>query len=186
MSSPKGEKNQLLADIRNSVDEFVKENAIDKVKCLSRYNPEKVANILYLYSIGNSQTALVKKYGFHRKTVINVLIDYADHLGKFKELGGKLAARSYIGLESLEEDLIDALRARLESGYTPEFKDLKEISIAKSNSQRHAMTARGEASQITEERKVITQEDYEDTLKAAKERLQALKKADIIDIDGDN
>ena len=102
MSSPKGEKNQLLADIRNSVDEFVKENAIDKVKCLSRYNPEKVANILYLYSIGNSQTALVKKYGFHRKTVINVLIDYADHLGKFKELGGKLAARSYIGLESLE------------------------------------------------------------------------------------
>ena len=78
------------------------------------------------------------------------------------------------------------MRARLESGYTPEFKDLKEISIAKSNSQRHAMTARGEASQITEERKVITQEDYEDTLKAAKERLQALKKADIIDIDGDN
>ncbi len=47
MSSPKGERNQLLADIRNSVDEFVKENAIDKVKCLSRYNPEKVANILY-------------------------------------------------------------------------------------------------------------------------------------------
>jgi len=48
------------------------------------------------------------------------------------------------------------------------------------------LTARGEASNITEERKVVTQEDYEDTIKAAKERLEALKKADIIDIDGDN
>lgn len=186
MSSTGGKKNQLLADIRESVDSFVKENAIDKVKCLSKYDPEKVSNILYLYSIGNSQTCLVRKYGFSRRTVINVLVDYADYLGQFRELGGKLAASSYIGLESLEEDLVEALRTKLEQGYDPEFRDLKEISIAKSNAQRHAMTARGEASQITEERKVITQEDYEDTLRAAKKRLQALKSNEIIDIDGNN
>jgi hypothetical protein len=63
---------------------------------------------------------------------------------------------------------------------------LKELSIAKANASREALTARGEASNITEERKVISQEDYEDTIKAARERLESLKKADIIEIDGDN
>jgi hypothetical protein len=40
------------------------------------------------------------------------------------------------------------------------------------------MTTRGEATSISEERKVITQEDYEDTLKAARERLEAMKRVD--------
>jgi F0F1-type ATP synthase membrane subunit b/b' len=80
------------------------------------------------------------------------------------------------------------VRDRLENDPEMEvsFRDLKELSIAKANASREALTARGEASNITEERKVVTQEDYEDTIKAAKERLEALKKADIIDIDGDN
>ena len=104
-------------------------------------------------------------------------------MGKFRELGGKLSARSYINLESLEEDVVDSLRRKLEAGYVPDFKDLKEVSIAKSNSQRQAMTARGEASNITEERKVYTQQDYEDTLQAVRDRMSKIKKEDIIDID---
>ena len=60
------------------------------------------------------------------------------------------------------------------------------VSIAKANASREALTARGEARNITEERKVVTQEDYEDTIKAAKARLEALKKSDIIELDGDN
>ena len=68
------------------------------------------------------------------------------------------------------------------------FKDIKELSIAKSNAFRETMTTRGEASSISEERKVITQEDYEDTLKAARERLEAMKRVDggeIIESDDD-
>jgi hypothetical protein len=109
-------------------------------------------------------------------------------LGKFKELGGKLAARNYMQLSSLEEDLVEKVRDRLENDPEMEvtFRDLKELSIAKANASREALTARGEASNITEERKVISQEDYEDTIKAARERLESLKKADIIEIDGDN
>ena len=57
-----------------------------KVKSLSVYDPEKVAKLLYLYST-TSQTRLVRKYG-HEQTVISVLADYADHMGKFKELSG--------------------------------------------------------------------------------------------------
>ena len=48
------------------------------------------------------------------------------------------------------------------------------------------MTSRGEATQITEERKVVTQEDYEDTIKAAKKRLQDMKRVDHPEIIEDN
>ena len=185
MSSPKEE---LLIKIKESVQEFAADEKFDKIKCLSRYDPDKVATILYLFSVGKSQTQIVKKYGFHRGTVIGILTDYADHLGKFKDLGGKLAARSYLQLSSLEEDLVEKVRDRLENDPEMEvtFRDLKELSIAKANASREALTARGEASQIKEERKVISQEDYEDTIKAARERIKALKTEDIIEVDGDN
>ncbi len=185
MSSPKEE---LLIKIKESVQEFAADEKFDKIKCLSRYDPDRVATILYLFSVGKSQTQIVKKYGFHRHTVIGILTDYADHLGKFKDLGGKLAARSYLQLSSLEEDLVEKVRDRLENDPEMEvtFRDLKELSIAKANASREALTARGEASQIKEERKVISQEDYEDTIKAAKERIRALKTEDIIEVDGDN
>jgi methylaspartate ammonia-lyase len=62
------------------------------------------------------------------------------------------------------------------------FRDLKELSIAKSNAFRESMTARGEASNITEDRQTVTQEDYEATVKAAQARLKAIKKADIIEL----
>ena len=103
-------------------------------------------------------------------------------------MGGKLAARSYLQLSSLEEDLVEKVRDRLENDPDMEvtFRDLKELSIAKANASREALTARGEASQIKEERKVISQEDYEDTIKAARDRLKALKMEDIIEVDGDN
>ena len=62
------------------------------------------------------------------------------------------------------------------------FKDLKEISIAKANSAREALTARGEATQITEDRKVYTQDEYEATVNAAKERIQKAKQAQVEEI----
>ena len=87
-------------------------------------------------------------------------------------------------LSSLEEDLVDKVRDRMENDPDMEvsFRDIKELSIAKSNAFRETMTTRGEATQITEERKVITQEDYEDTLKAAKERLESMKRVDQAEI----
>ena len=139
-----------------------------------------MAKLLYLYSTGSSQTRLVRKYGYERETVISVLADYADHMGKFKDLSGRIAAKAYLNLSSLEEDLIDKVRDRMENDPEMEvgFKDLKELSIAKANAAREALTARGEATQITEDRKVYSQEDYDATIKAAKDRIE---KAKIID-----
>ena len=92
--------------------------------------------------------------------------------------------RNYLNLSSLEEDLIEKVRDRMETDPEMEvgFKDLKEISIAKANAAREALTARGEATQITEDRKVYTQDDYEATIQAAKERIAQAKQAQVEEV----
>ena len=174
------EEAELKASIQAAIREVADDKELKKIKSLSRHNPMKVAEILYLYSIGKSQTHIVKKCNYYRNTVIQVLVDYADHLGKLRELAGKISAKNYMNLSSLEEDLVEKVRDRMENDPEMEvtFRDLKELSIAKANAFRETMTTRGEATSITEERKVITQEDYEDTLAAAKKRLEEMKRVD--------
>ncbi len=173
-------KEMLISEIADEIKRVSADKEKLQVKSLSRHAPEKVAEILYLFSTGSSQTKIVKKYGFPRETVISVLADYSDALGKFKELSGRLAAKNYLNLSSLEEDLIEKVRDRMDED--PEmqvsFRDLKELSIAKANANREAMTARGEATNITEGRKIYTKEDYEETIKAAKERIAQSKVID--------
>lgn len=173
------EKDELMQNISSAILEIQRTKEANQIKSLSRHNPEKVAKILYLHALGCSQTNMIRRHGMSRSTVVQVLSDYADHTNSFRELGGQLAARSYINLESLEEDMIDALRLKLEGGYEPEFRDLKEISIAKANSQRQAMTARGEASQVVDVNNNYTLEDFNETLSAARARLQKIKKESI-------
>lgn len=164
------EKEELMKEITQAIQEVASKKGAMQKKSISRYNPEKVAEILYLYSVGNSQTRLIRKYGFDRNSVVNVLVDYADYFGKFKDMSGAIAAKNYMNLSSLEEDLVDAVRVRMENGELEvTFRDLKELSIAKANSIREALTARGEATNITEDRKVYTQDDYDETIKLAKE-----------------
>jgi len=173
------EKDELMQSISNAIVTIQREKEASKIKSLSRHNPEKVAKILYLHALGCSQTNMIRRHSIPRTTVVAVLSDYSDHTNSFRELGGQLAARSYLNLESLEEDMIDALRVKLEGGYEPEFRDLKEISIAKANSQRQAMTARGEASQVVDVKNIDTAEDYQDTLNAARKRIEQIKEGAI-------
>lgn len=177
------DKEELMQEIASSIKDVSQHKELNKLNSLSRFAPDRVAKLLYLYSTGSSQTRLVRKYGFDRSTVISVLTDYADHIGKFRELSGKIAAKNYLDMSSLEEDLIEIVRARMESGeLEATFRDLKELSIAKANAAREALTARGEATNITEDRKIYTQEDYEETANAAKARLKQLKEAEVIDV----
>ena len=178
------EKEELMKEITIAVQNIANQKEIHKMNSISRFAPEKVAKLLYLHSMGWSQTRLVRKYGFDRDTIINVLVDYADYIGKFKELSGKLAAKNYLNMSSLEEDLIQQVRDRMDTGeLEPTFRDLKELSIAKANASREALTARGEATSISEDRKVYSQEDYEETIRAAKERINKIKQAEVIDIE---
>ena len=184
MNETEKEKAELLREIQESVLEVAEKKRGLQRKSLSVYDPKKVARLLYLYSTGSSQTRLVRKYGFDRDTIISVLTDYADYMGNFKELSGRIAAKNYLNLSSLEEDLIDKVRDRMENDPEMEvsFKDLKELSIAKANAAREALTARGEATQITEDRKVYTQDDYDATIQAARDRIKRAKEAEIIDV----
>lgn len=175
MSDQETEKNQLMQSISNAIVEIQREKEVGKIKSLSRHNPEKVAKILYLHSLGCSQTNMIRRHSMSRSTVVQVLVDYSDYTGSFRELGGQLAARSYINLESLEEDMIDALRLKLEGGYEPEFRDLKEISISKANSHRQAMTARGEASHVVDVNNNYTVDDFKETMDAARKRIESIK-----------
>lgn len=174
---------ELMTDIRTAVSEYAKEMELKKVKSLSRYDPEKVAKVLYLFSTGNSQTRIVRHYGISRNTVVHIMVEFADHMKRFKEMGGKLAARNYVNMSSLEEDLIEKVRDRMQND--PEmqvsFKDLKELSIAKTNASREALTARGEATTITEERKAFSDEDYEKEI--AKVKAALAKEAEVIDVE---
>ena len=176
------EKDKLMLSISSAITEIQRTKEADQIKSLSRHNPKKVAKILYLHALGCSQTNMIRRHGLSRSTIVQVLADYADYTNTFRELGGQLAARSYINLESLEEDMIEALRLKLEGGYDPEFRDLKEISIAKANSQRQAMTARGEASQVVDVNNSYTIEDFKETLSAARNRIKKIKE-EAIDVD---
>lgn len=182
------DKEELMQEIAEAISEVRQEKSLLKRKSLTLYDPQKVAEILYLHSVGVSQTKMMRKYGFERHTILSVLTDYADFVGKFREISGRIAARNYLNLSSLEEDLIEKVRDRLEEDPRMEvsFRDLKELSIAKANASREALTARGEATSITEDRKVITQEDYEATIQAAKDRIAKAKKVDpeeVIDVE---
>ena len=90
-----------------------------------------------------------------------------------------------MNLSSLEEDLIEKVRERMDEDpeMTVSFRDLKELSIAKANANREAMTARGEVTNITEGRKVYTKEDYDQIVQSAKDRIAKAKiiNADIVD-----
>jgi hypothetical protein len=99
-------KEELLSDIDLKIKEFCKSSELDGVKALEKYDPEKAAKILFLSASGKTQTQLVRKYGFKRDTIVRVLATYADHLGKWRELGGQLASYSYLNISSLEEDMV--------------------------------------------------------------------------------
>ena len=85
-------KEELFEDISKAVREYAEEHEVKKLKCLERYNPEKVATILFLSAQGKSINNMVSKYGFKHETVQRVLVSYADHMGKWRDLGGQLAA----------------------------------------------------------------------------------------------
>ena len=173
------EKQKLMESIRDGIMEV--RESITIPKSLSRYNPEKVAAILYLHSVGVTQTQMVTKYKFDRKTIAGILVQYADYTNNWKELGAQIRGRHFMELSSLEEDVIDSLKERMATGeIKPTFRDLLPLSVALEKAEKGSNIFRGEANHITEERKVVTQEDYEATVEAAKKRMLQLKKAEAV------
>ena len=101
-------------------------------------------------------------------------MEYADQLGKWTEVGARLSKQLFLNLHSLEEDLIEKLRERMENGkLKASFRDIYYVSTAKEKSwqQAHRIEERREETGYT--RNVVSQKDYEDILAKARERMKS-------------
>ena len=163
---------ELKESIAEAVQEYANKKQQQRVKSLSRMNPEKVGLILYLFCLGVSQSQMVKRHGICHKTIKHTLQEYADHLGKWTAVGARLSKQLFLNLHSLEEDIIEKLRDRMDSGkLKPNFRDVYYVSTAKEKSWQQAHRVEERKKEAGYARNVVSQEDYEDILAKARERM---------------
>ena len=154
------------------MQDYASKKQEEGVKSLSRMNPGKVGLILYLFCLGVSQSQMVKKHKICHKTIKHTLTEYADHLGKWTEVGARLSKQLFLNLHSLEEDLIEEVRERMENGkLKPSFRDVYYVSTAKEKSWQQVHRIEERKKETTFTRNVVTQEEYEKTLAKARERM---------------
>ena len=163
---------ELKESIADAVQEYANKKRDEGVKSLSRMKPEKVGLILYLFCLGVSQSQMVKRHKICHKTIKHTLMEYADHLGKWTEVGARLSKQLFLNLHSLEEDIIEDVRERMESGkLKATFRDVYYVSTAKEKSWQQAHRIEERKKETTFTRNVVTQEEYEKTLAKARERM---------------
>ena len=178
--SMKLEATELKECIADAVSEYADKKRDEGVKSLSRMNPEKVGLILYLFCLGVSQSQMVKRHGICHKTIKHTLLEYADHLGKWTEVGARLSKQLFLSLHSLEEDIIEDVRERMESGkLKASFRDVYYVSTAKEKSwqQIHRIEERRDETRFTGS--IVSQEDYEKVLARAKDRMGQITKSHV-------
>ena len=84
--------------------------------------------------------------------------------------------RLFLELSSIEEDMVDSFREQMDKGeLKPTFSDLLPVTITLEKAERQATRA-SEGQEPQPEHRVVTQQDYDDTLAAAKARMAELKK----------
>jgi hypothetical protein len=168
---------ELKEDIAEAVHEFAKHKKLEGIKSLSRHNPQKVGLILYLFTQGVSQSQMVKKYHLSHGTIKHTLMEYADYTGKWAEMGTKLSKMLFLDLHSLEMGMVERIQERLRSGeLVHTFKDLLYVSVSLDKAWQQSVRAIDRSEEVKPERRVVTQQNYEDTLAAARKRMAELKR----------
>ena len=171
---------ELRESIADAVQEYASKKQQEGVKSLSRMNPEKVGLILYLFCLGVSQSQMVKRHGICHKTIKHTLMEYAEHLGKWADVGARLSKQLFLNLHSLEEDIIEEVRERMESGkLKASFRDVYYVSTAKEKSWQQAHRIDERRKETTFTRNVVSQEDYEKVLARAKDRMGQITKSHV-------
>ncbi len=101
LTEPEFIDTELKESIAEAVHEFAQQKQLDGIKSLSRYNPQKVGMILYLFSQGVSQSQMVKKYNLSHQTIKHTIIEYADHAGEWAKLSAKISRTLFLELSSI-------------------------------------------------------------------------------------
>jgi hypothetical protein len=110
-------------------------------------------------------------------TIKTTLIEDADYTGQWAELGAKISEMLFLDLHSLEMDMVEQIRERLRSGeLVPTFSDLLYVSVALDKAWQQSVRAIERSEEVKPERRVVTQQNHEDTLAAARKRMAELKK----------
>lgn len=171
--SMKLEATELKDSIADAVQEYASKKRDEGVKSLSRMNPEKVGLILYLFCLGVSQSQMVKKHHICHKTIKHTLQQYAGHLGKWTEVGARLSKELFLNLHSLEEDIIDEVRERMENGkLKPNFRDVYYVSTAKEKSWQQAHRVEERRKETRSTGNVVSQEEYENVLEKVRLKME--------------
>ena len=166
---------EFRESIADAVQEYASKKQQEGVKSLSRMKPEKVGLILYLFCLGVSRSQIVKKYGFCHKTIKHTLMEYAGHLGQWTEAGARLSKQLFLNLHSLQEDIIEDARERMENGkLKPNFRDVFYVSTAKEKSWQQIQRIEERRKKPTFNRNVVSQEDDEKMLAKVRERMGQL------------
>lgn len=178
------EISELERSITKAIGERRDELCLSGRRGLERENPEKVGQVLYnYYGNGWGLHKVSREMQYDRAAVRTIVRRYADFKDEWRKLGGDLAADRVLNLHDIQTTMQDRYAEHLENSDTvPTPKDIKEMSIALMNAERSASVARGEATSVTEERR-ITDQDYAETLDAVRKRIELAKKAEVIDVE---
>jgi len=131
-----------------------------------------VGLFLYLFCLGVSQSQIVKRHRICHKKIKHTLMEYADHLGKWSEVGARPTKQLFLNLHSLEENIIEEVRTHMEIGkLKATFRDIYYVSTAKEKSRNQAHRIEERKKEITRTRNVVTQKGYEKTLAKVRERM---------------
>ena len=173
----------LMDDITDKVMEYVGRSAHDGRgrPTFTVAKPDKAIEALTLLSTGNSirQTSIV--VGATSNAIARLKSDFADFLCDWKRIGGQVSGGLYFeSSEYISEILEDLTKARA-AGDWDAVKSLSSALAATNKvvevSNRHAMNARGEATQHLKVERVATHEDVD---KAAEEALALIKEAEVV------
>ena len=88
------------------------------------------------------------------------------------QFGDRLSKQLFLNLHSLDEDIVEEVRTRMESGkLKATFSDVYYVSTAKEKSWQQAYRIEERKKETGYTRNVMIQEDYEKTLAAARQKL---------------
>lgn len=182
--SDKEELQPLIEDITAEVRKYVMES-IETRKgrpTFTATSPDKAVEALVLLATGTSMKQTAKATGTTIQAVGRMKSDFADHLGEWKAIGGKVAGGLFFEAAEFNSELMQDLRdakerqdwkavEALSKAWTPGNK-LFEVS------HRQAMNARGEATQHVKHETVAT---FEDVDKAAADALALIQEVEIVE-----
>jgi hypothetical protein len=173
----------LTNDIAAKVREFCAQRPDSRGRpTFAVARPEKAVEALTLLSTGQSAKKVYEITGATPNTVSRLKSDFADYLGEWKSIGGQVSGGLYFEASEYVSDLFEDLRLAREAKDWDAVKALSS-ALASTNkvvevSNRHAMNARGEATQHIKVDKTATVEDVQ---KAAEDALKLIQEAEIVD-----